>query len=84
MLTNVLKILVNNSFKKIYMEKEKKNVLIFFFFFSISYKNGVKTFLNLIVNHCPTRQHGPLALLMLTLMVELMESSYNGFGRSFG
>ena len=83
MLTNVLKILVNNSFKKNYGKRKKNNVLIFFFF-SISYKNGVKTFLKLIVNHCPTRQHGPLALLMLTLMVELMESSYNGFGRSFG
>ena len=83
MLTNVLKILVNNSFKKNYEKRKKNNVLIYFFF-SISYKNGVKTFLKLIVNHCPTRQHGPLALLMLTLMVELMESSYNGFGRSFG
>ena len=70
--------------KKNYGKRKNNNVLIGFFFFFISYKNGVKTFLKLIVNHCPTRQHGPLALLMLTLMVELMESSYNGFGRSFG
>ena len=32
------------------MEKKKINVLITFFIF---HKSGIKTFLKLIVNHCP-------------------------------
>ena len=42
--------MINNSFKKVFMGKEKKttNVLTTFF---ISYKNSVKTFLKWIINH---------------------------------
>ena len=51
MLTNALKALVNNPFKKKFMGKEKKiNILTAFF---ISHKNCVKIFLKWIVNQCP-------------------------------
>ena len=52
MLTDVIRVLVNNLFKKRFYEKRKKtiNVLITFF---ISHKNDVKTFLKLIINYCP-------------------------------
>ena len=42
MLTNALRALINNLFKKSFYEKRKKNVLIIFF---ISYKSSVKIFL---------------------------------------
>ena len=50
MLTNVFRALVNNAFKKVFMKKEKKNVLTIFF---NSHKNDVKTFFNWILNQCP-------------------------------
>ena len=42
MLMNVLKSFVNNSIKKSFYEKRKKNVLTTFFIF---YKSDIKTFL---------------------------------------
>ena len=45
MLTNVLRALVNNSFKESFYRKMKKKKMFWQFFF-ISYKSGVKTFLN--------------------------------------
>ena len=52
MLTNALKVMVNNSFKKSFYEKRKKaiNVLTAF---SISQKSDVKIFLKWIVNYYP-------------------------------
>ena len=54
MLTNALRVLVNNPFKKSFYRKGKKkkviNVLTAFF---ISYKNCIKTFQKWIVNQCP-------------------------------
>ena len=52
MLTDTLRAIVNNSFKESFYGKIKKviNILIIFFIF---HKSGVKTFLKLIVNHCP-------------------------------
>ena len=49
MLTDALRVIVNNPFKESFYRKRKKaiNILIFFF---ISYKIGVKIFLILIVN----------------------------------
>ena len=46
------KILINNLIKKSFYGKTKKtiNILIIFFIF---HKSGVKTFLKLIINHCP-------------------------------
>ena len=46
MLTNVLRVLVNNPFKKSFMgnEKKKKTITILTAFL-ISHKNGIKTFL---------------------------------------
>ena len=53
MLTNVLRVLVNNLFKDSFYNKKRKkktiNILIAFF---ISHKNGVKTFLKWIINQC--------------------------------
>ena len=43
MLTNVLRALVNNLFKKSFYEEKKKNNILTVFF--ISNKNSVKTFL---------------------------------------
>ena len=43
--------LVNNLFKESFFGKRKKKILTVFFF--ISHKNSVKTFLKLIINHCP-------------------------------
>ena len=58
MLTNVLKVLINNSFKESFYgkRKEKINILTAFFIF---YKNCVKTFLKLIVKQYlkSIRQH---------------------------
>ena len=51
MLISPFKILVKNSIKKIFMEKEKKTINILTVFF-ISHKNCVKTFLKYIVNQC--------------------------------
>ena len=51
MLTNALKVLINNPFKESFYEKKKViNVLLAFF---ISYKNGIKIFLKWIVNQYP-------------------------------
>ena len=50
-LTNALKVMVNNPFKENFYEKRKKkaiNVLTFFFIF---HKCVVKTFLKYIINH---------------------------------
>ena len=53
MITNAIRVIVSNPFKEsFYGKKEKKktiNILIVFF---ISIKNGIKTFLKWIVNHC--------------------------------
>ena len=51
MLTDVLKKMINNSFKENFVEKEKKKQLMFWPFFFISHKNGIKIFLKLIVNY---------------------------------
>ena len=54
MLTNALRALVNNLFKKSFYEKKNSiNVLTVFFFILISHKNVVKTFLKQIVNQYP-------------------------------
>ena len=45
MLTDVLKVMINNPFKENFYRKRKKINVLTFFFFSISYKSGVKTFL---------------------------------------
>ena len=50
MLMDVFNVMVNNSFKEIFYEEKKINILTTFF---ISHKSGVKTFLNWIVNHFP-------------------------------
>ena len=51
MLTNTLRVLVNNPFKEIFMGKKKTiNVLTAFFIF---HKRCVKTFLKWIVNQGP-------------------------------
>ena len=53
MLTNALRVLVNNPFKESFYWKRKKktfNVLTIFF---ISHKSCVKTFLKWIVNQYP-------------------------------
>ena len=51
MITDTLRVIINNSFKKIFYEKEKKkkaiNGLTIFF---ISYESSVKTFLKWIIN----------------------------------
>ena len=44
MLTNVLKVLVNNLFKEMFYKKKKKTIIVLTVFF-ISYKNCVKSFL---------------------------------------
>ena len=50
MLTDVLRIMANNPFKKKFMGKKNTiNVLIAFFIFP---KSSVKTFIKWIVNHC--------------------------------
>ena len=49
MLTDALRVMVNNPFKESFYGK-KKNVLTAFFIF---HKSDVKTFLKWIVNHCP-------------------------------
>ena len=51
MLTDVLKIMVNNPFKESFNRKRKNNN--FLTVFSISHKSSVKTFLKYILNHCP-------------------------------
>ena len=50
MLTDALRVMVNNPFKESFYGKKKKNVLKAF---SIFHKSDVKTFLKWIVNHCP-------------------------------
>ena len=51
MLTDVLRIMVNNPFKDFFMGKKKKiNVLTTF---SISHKSCAKTFLKWIIKLCP-------------------------------
>ena len=60
MLTDILRVMVNNPFKESFYGKRKKIINVSTIF-SISYKNSVKTFLKQIVNHCSkdTRQHDP-------------------------
>ena len=48
MLTDALRVMVNNPFEKNFYGKRKKSNYYFFFL----HKNGVKTFLKLIVYHC--------------------------------
>ena len=55
MLTNIFKVLVNNSFKKSYYREKK--YLMFFTGFFISYKSGIKIFLKWIVNQFPKDIH---------------------------
>ena len=50
MLTNVFRVLVNNSFKESFYGKKTINILTTFF---ISHKNSIKTFLKWIVNQYP-------------------------------
>ena len=54
MLTNTLRVMINNPFKENFYGKKKKKVLTIFF---ISHKNCVKTFLKWIVNYCPKGTH---------------------------
>ena len=57
MVTDTLRIIVNNSFKESFYEKKKKktiNVLTTFFIF---HKSCVKIFLKWIVNYCPKGTH---------------------------
>ena len=44
-LTDALRVIVNNSFKKKFYGKRKENVINVFIVFSISYKSCIKTFL---------------------------------------
>ena len=53
MLTNALKILVNNPFKESFYGKKKKKVINFLTTFLIFHKNDIKTFLKWIVNQYP-------------------------------
>ena len=53
MLTNSLRVLVNNSFKENFYEKRKKKVINVFTIFFIFYKSGIKIFLKWIINYCP-------------------------------
>ena len=50
MLTNALRVLVNNPFKEILWEKRGKKVINVLTTFFIFYKSGAKTFLKWIVN----------------------------------
>ena len=45
MLINILRIIVNNSFKKKIYKKRKKKVINVLTVFSIFHKNGIKIFL---------------------------------------
>ena len=49
MLTNALRVLVNNLFKKKFIKKNKKTINVLTAYFT-SYKSSVKTFLKWIVN----------------------------------
>ena len=46
MLTDVLRVMINNQFKKNFYGKRKKKVINILIIFSISYKSCVKIFLN--------------------------------------
>ena len=46
MLTDVLRVMINNQFKKNFYGKRKKKVINILIVFSISYKSCVKIFLN--------------------------------------
>ena len=50
MLTNALRVMVNNPFKESFYRKKKINVLTTIFIF---HKNDIKTFLKWMVNHYP-------------------------------
>ena len=62
MLTSALRALVKNSVKESFYGKRKKKTINVLTVFFISHKNGVKTFLKLIVNQYlkGTRWHNPL------------------------
>ena len=57
MLTDALKVIVNNPFKENFYGKRKKKVINVLTAFFISYKSGAKTFLKWIINHCPMGTH---------------------------
>ena len=65
MLTDVLWVMVNNSLKEVFMEKEKKKTINVLTTFSISYKNCVKIFLKWIINH--------IALRVLVSMIQFLK-----------
>ena len=53
MLTNVFRVLVNNSFKENFYGKrnqKKENAIIVLIAFFISHKNGIKIFIKWIIN----------------------------------
>ena len=55
MLTDTLRVIVNNSFKENFYKKKKTiNILTVFY---ISHKSSIKTFLKWIVNYCPKSTH---------------------------
>ena len=56
MLTNVLRVLVNNSFKEnLYGKRnqKKENAITVLIAFFISLKSGIKIFIKWIINQCP-------------------------------
>ena len=53
MLTSALRALVNNSVKKSFYRKRKKNAINILTAFFIPYKSDVKISLKLIINQCP-------------------------------
>jgi len=54
MLMDVLRVMINNSFREYFYEKKTINILTIFFIF---YQNFVKIFLKLVVNYCPKNTH---------------------------
>ena len=56
MLTDTLRVIVNNSFKENFYKKKKKTINILRVYY-ISYKSSIKTFLKWIVNYCPKSTH---------------------------
>ena len=55
MLTDVLRVMINNPFKESFYGKikKKKKAINILTTFLISHKSSVKTFIKWIVNHCP-------------------------------
>ena len=67
MLTDALKVTVNNPFKKKIYEKRKKKVINILMAFFFSHKSGVKIFLKWIVNHYlkGTRLYDPYIIIYI-------------------